>query len=85
MPFSPFEGKYSLSFSVTICFDKPKNGLIESIFCSSHNELNSSTMLVKSSKKLLTRRDKRKAKYPNNTPIFIYKANNHRNFLSHLN
>lgn len=39
----------------------------------------------KSSKKLLTRRDKRKAKDPNNTPIFIYKANNHRNFLSHLN
>lgn len=39
----------------------------------------------KSSKKLLTRKDKRKVKDPNNTPIFIYKANNHRNYLSHLN
>lgn len=39
----------------------------------------------KSSRKLLSRRDKRKVKDPNNTPIFIYKANNHRNYLSHLN
>lgn len=39
----------------------------------------------KSSKKLLTRKDKRKVKDPNNTPIFIYKANNQRNYLSHLN
>lgn len=39
----------------------------------------------KSSKKILTRKDKRKVKDPNNTPIFIYKANNHRNYLSHLN
>lgn len=39
----------------------------------------------KSSQKILTRRDKRKVKDPNNTPIFIYKANNHRNYLSHLN
>lgn len=37
------------------------------------------------SKIILTRRDKRKVKDPNNTPIFIYKANNHRNYLSHLN
>lgn len=39
----------------------------------------------KSSKKILSRRDKRKAKDSHNTPVFIYKANNHRNFLSHLN
>lgn len=39
----------------------------------------------KSSKKILTKKDKRKVKDPNNTPIFIYKANNHRNYLSHLN
>ena len=37
------------------------------------------------SKKLLTRRDKRRIKNENNTPIFIYKAINHRNYLSHLN
>lgn len=36
-------------------------------------------------KKILTKRDKRKVRDPNNTPIFIYKANNHRNYLSHLN
>ena len=39
----------------------------------------------KSSKKILTKKDKRKVKDSNNTPIFIYKANNHRNYLSHLN
>lgn len=39
----------------------------------------------KNSKKILTRRDKRKVKDPNKTSIFIYKANNHRNYLSHLN
>ena len=39
----------------------------------------------KSSKNILSKRDKRKVKDPNNTPIFIYKANNHRNYLSHLN
>lgn len=38
----------------------------------------------KSSKMLLSRRDKRKVNDPNNTPIFIYKAKNHRNYLSHL-
>lgn len=37
------------------------------------------------SKKILTKRDKRKVRDPNNTQIFIYKANNHRNYLSHLN
>ncbi len=35
-------------------------------------------------KKILSRRDKRKAK-ATNIGIFIYKANNHRNYLSHLN
>lgn len=39
----------------------------------------------KTSKKILTRRDKRVVQDPNKTPIFIYKANNHRNYLSHLN
>jgi len=39
----------------------------------------------KTSKKILTKRDKRKSKDPNNTEIFIYKANNHRHYLSHLN
>lgn len=39
----------------------------------------------KSSKKILTRRDKRVVKDPNNSQIFIYKSNNHRNYLSHLN
>ena len=39
----------------------------------------------KASKKILSRRDKRKVNDPNNTAIFIYKANNHRNYLSHLN
>ena len=39
----------------------------------------------KNSKKILSRRDKRTVKNQNNTEIFIYKAVNHRNYLSHLN
>ena len=39
----------------------------------------------KTSKKLLTRRDTRCIKTNENTRIFIYKALNHRNYLSHLN
>lgn len=39
----------------------------------------------KSSRKILTRRDKRRVKDQNNTQVFIYKAVNHRNYLSHLN
>lgn len=38
----------------------------------------------KNSNKILSKRDKRKVKN-NNTGIFIYKAVNHRNYLSHLN
>lgn len=37
------------------------------------------------SKKVLSRRDKRIVNDSHNTPIFIYKAKNHRNYLSHLN
>lgn len=39
----------------------------------------------KSSKKILSIRDKRKVNDVNKTPVFIYKAKNHRNYLSHLN
>ena len=37
-----------------------------------------------SMKKILSRRDKRKIAHDNQTPIFIYKSVNHRNYLSHL-
>ncbi len=36
-------------------------------------------------KKLLSRRDKRKVNNANKSMTFLYKANNHRNYLSHLN
>ncbi len=39
----------------------------------------------KTSRKLLTKRDKRRIKTKENTQIFIYKAVNHRHYLSHLN
>ena len=41
----------------------------------------------KATKKILSRRDKRKisVKKNNDTQIFLYKARNHRNYLSHLN
>lgn len=34
---------------------------------------------------LLNKKDLKNAKDPNNTPIFLYKAKEHRNYLSHLN
>lgn len=63
-------------------------GLHRSIYNTSDNLrciLNYFFDYSKSSRILLTRRDKRKIKDPNTTRVFIYKANNHRNYLSHLN
>ena len=49
--------------------------------------LNNCFNYSKASKKILSRRDKRKISVNNkiDTPIFLYKAKNHRNYLSHLN